>query len=128
MSRRHRVFLVVGIVSLIFALLPWLGFGPYAFVVPGTDIFPPRLDVLASDPGEFVRPVFSAIYTAMEFPLYLVALIPPLDDAVYFQGEGRAAVRPFMVFVFWFVVGVTFVWFAIRPLVLPRTYGRRTNR
>ncbi len=122
MIRRHLVFLVVGIMSLIFALLPWLGLGGYAFVVPGTDIVPPRLELLSRDSV----PMGHQVYSVMEFPLHLVALIPPLDDVVYFQGEGVVTVRPFMIFVFWALTGAIFVWIAVRPYVLPRSYGHLT--
>ena len=83
--------------------------------MPGTDIFPPRLELLSRDSV----PLGRQIYSVMEFPLHLVGGIPPLGDLVFFQGEGVVTVRPFMIFVFWFLMGATFIWIAIRPFVLP---------
>ena len=124
MIRRHRILLIVGITSLVFALLPWLGFGGYAFFVPGTGVELPRLDVLSE---EWI-PLARQLYSVMELPLYLLGEIPPLDDLVFFQGEGRVTVRPFMVFVFWLLVGSASIWIAIRPRILPHIYGHLINR
>jgi hypothetical protein len=56
----------------------------------------------------------SWLYDAASFPLHFVALIPPLDDIVFFAGEGPIAVRPFCVFLFWFLVGVCCLWLSYR--------------
>ena len=45
MTTRRRISLAAGIVSLVLAALPWLGFGAYAFAVPGGGLIP-RLSVV----------------------------------------------------------------------------------
>jgi hypothetical protein len=100
---RKRLALV-GCVAFGLSLLPWLGLGGYAFVVPGWGIVLPRLHLIHS----------TFLYDAISIPLQFIALIPPLDDIIYFSGEGRATVRPFVVFLFWFLVGLVCLWIALR--------------
>ena len=124
MTTRHRVLLPIGIVSLVFAALPWLGFGCCAFVVPGFDIKVPRLSVL----NETNIPCGQMIYGVAEMPLQILGLIPPFGDLVFYSGEGVVRVRPFMIFVFWLIAGMLAVWVAARPAVMPSVYGHlRSN-
>ncbi|WP_145290081.1 hypothetical protein [Rosistilla oblonga] len=119
MTTRHRVLLPIGIVSLVFAALPWLGFGCCAFVVPGFDIMVPRLSVL----NETHIPCGQIIYGVAEMPLQILGLIPPIGDLVFYSGEGVVRVRPFMIFVFWLIAGMLAFWVAARPAVMPSVYG-----
>lgn len=64
----------------------------------------PRLDLIHS----------SSLYEIVAVPLHLLALVPPLDAFIYFTGEGVATVRPFAVWLFWFLVGSACVWLACR--------------
>ena len=112
MTVLHRISLAVGIVSLVLATLPWLGFGAYAFAVPGGGLVP-RLSVV----NETDIPCGRLLYGVMETPLQLLGTIPPIGDFVFFAGEGIVTVRPFMVFVFWLIVGILMTWIAVRPLV-----------
>ena len=118
MTTRHRISLAAGIVSLVLAALPWLGCGAYAFAVPGGGLIP-RLSVV----NETDIPGGRLLYGAMEAPLRLLGSIPPFGDLVFFAGEGFT-VRPFMIFVFWLIVGIVLTWIAVRPFVMPGTYGQ----
>lgn len=76
--------------------------GSYAFVIPGTDIFLPRLNLIS----KWTLPFGRQLYFVMEFPLQLLGLIPFVHQIIFFSGEGVLTVRPFMIFVFWFLAGV----------------------
>lgn len=111
MTARHRISLAMGVMSFVFAALPWLGFGAYAFAVPGGGLVP-RLSVVNETDFYGGR----LLYHAIESPLHLVGFIPPLGDLVFFAGEGVVTVRPFMVFVFWLIVGIGLTWIAVRSV------------
>ena len=119
MTTRHRILLATGFVSLVFAALPWLGFGCCDFAAPGIDMLVPRLSIL----NETTVPFGRLLYGVMETPLQMLGLIPPIGDVVFYSGEGVVRVRPFMIFVFWLIVGMLAVWVAIRPTVMPSYYG-----
>lgn len=77
--------------------------GGYAFFIPNTDIELPRLDLISrhSFPGA------NLLYLFLAAPLHVLGYtVPGVADWVFFGGEGIVTVRPFMIFVFWFVVGV----------------------
>ncbi len=116
---RHRILLTTGIVSLIFAALPWVGFGCCAFSIPGINARVPRLSLMS----EGSIPCGRQLYGVMEMPLWHLGRIPPLGDLVFFSGEGVVRIRPFMVFVFWLIVGILTTWIAVRPTIMPRIYG-----
>src|SRR5262249_46656121 len=92
----RRFFKLVGVLSFAVSALPWIGLGVFAFVIPGWDIVVPRLELFHSD----------MLYELLAFPLDIIALIPPFDEFVYFEGEGPARVRPFVVFLFYFLIGM----------------------
>ena len=119
MTVRHRILLAIGFLSLVFAALPWLGFGCCAFAVPGIDMLVPRLSILNETNVPFGR----LLYGVMEAPLQILGLIPPIDGLVFYSGEGVVRVRPFMIFVFWLIAGMLAVWLAIRPAVMSGYYG-----
>jgi hypothetical protein len=96
MNKLRKTLVLIGVFSLSIAATPWFGLGGYAFNIPGWGTQLPRLNVLDS----------RVLYDLVCFPLHFVALIPPMDDVVYFQGEGVVPVRPFMVFLFWLLVGI----------------------
>jgi hypothetical protein len=109
----RRIGKILGITSLVMALLPWLGLGGYTFAVPGTGIIVPRLNLINDyifDSG--------IVWDIVAFPLHIVSWVWP--DHVLFSGEGVATVRPFVVFEFYLLVGVTSLW-----LSLHRYGGRR---
>jgi len=118
MLTRHRILLGIGIASLVLAVLPWLGFGRFAFAMPGVGLVP-RLSFVNETDITGGR----LLYAMMEMPLLFLCIIPSVPDLVLFAGEGVQPVRPFMVFVFWLVVGIVMVWIAVRPLVMPAAYG-----
>lgn len=95
----------VGIASICISILPWLGLGPFAFVIPGWGIRLPRIDLIDDTYN---------LYELVGMPLRFVAMIPPLDDFVYFAGEGVVRIRPFVVFLFYFLVGTFLIWLSVR--------------
>lgn len=109
MSRLRRTLMYIGITSLVFALLPWLGLGSYSFSVPGYDFEFPRLELFHN---EF-------LWELLSLPLRCVALIAPLRPLVFFQGEGVITVRPLVVSLFWFLVGILLLWVSLRTLPRP---------
>tara|TARA_A100001391_G_scaffold196796_1_gene175972 strand:- start:93 stop:488 length:396 start_codon:yes stop_codon:yes gene_type:complete len=119
MTTGHRILLAIGLVSLVFAALPWLGFGCCAFAVPGIDMLVPRLSIL----NETRFPCGRLLYDLIEAPLQILGLISPIGDLVFYSGEGIVRVRPFMIFVFWLLAGMLAVWVAVRPTVMPGVYG-----
>src|SRR5262245_16624737 len=104
MTRWRRILFTAGLASLGISLLPWLGLGGDRFVVPGWNLHVPRFNLFDSD----------LLYDVVSFPLHLLAEIRPLDDFIYFQGEGRATVRPFVVFLFWLLLAILFLWLSLR--------------
>ncbi|QDT39496.1 hypothetical protein Pan189_39040 [Stratiformator vulcanicus] len=120
---RCKIFLTIGIISLLLSSLPWLGYGRGAFVVPGWDIHLPTLSLTR----EHMVPFGEVLTAILELPLTLLSIIRPLDYFIYFQGEGVRTARPFTIFLFWHLCGVTFVWLSVRPLVFPAIYGHREN-
>lgn len=105
-QRWSRFYLVAGVGCLIFSSLPWLGFGSYAFCLPYTDIFLPRLHLISRDsfPGA------DLLYSFLAAPLHLLGdTVPGVGYWVFFRGEGIVTARPFMIFVFWFLVGLFLV-------------------
>ena len=123
MTMLQRIMLGLGGIALVFALLPWLGFGGYAFVIPGTGIHPPRLSVL----NESTLPFGASLYRLMEAPLHLAGCLPFIDDIVFFTGEGVVTVHPFMIFVFWVITSIALTWVAVRPVLITTVYGRRNR-
>ena len=100
-----------GVMCLFLSGLPWLGFGKgYAFSIPIAECIVPRLDLFCWHPGLLER----TLYAMMEFPLHILGLCPPLSFLVFFNGEGPASVRPFMVFVFWLMLGTALIWRSTR--------------
>ena len=112
-TRRFRIFVFgLSAVAGIFALMPWLGVGPYAFTVPGWNIMVPRLDIV---PYSISKPLFNVI----SLPLFIIGEIPYLDRFVFFSGEGNVAARPFVAFIFWFLTSLVCYRFASHYIYTP---------
>lgn len=104
-TRVRQSLLALGATSSILGILPWLGLGDFNFAVPGWEVRPPRLDLLRS---HFL------LYDVLCIPLELLACIPPLDDFIHFQSEGRSTVRPFAFSVIYLLIGGVNIWMACR--------------
>ena len=105
----RRVGVIVGIAALTVSALPWLGLGGNSFVIPGWNILLPRIRLIENQ----------WLYEAATFPLHVMALIPPLDAFIYFSGEGLRAIRPFVVFLAWFLFGACCLWLGLRKKRTP---------
>lgn len=84
--------------------------GSYSFIIPGTDVILPRFELIS----EFSNPLGPQIYSLMELPLQLLAIIPWFDDVIFFQSEGVVTVRLFMIFLFWFLFSLLLFWIRFR--------------
>lgn len=101
MRRLKPILRYLGLVSLSISALPWLGLGGgFSFAIPGYDIVPPRLHLLDR---------YQELYDFLAVPLHGIAVIPPLDLAVFFISS-RGIVRPFNVFLFWSFLGNWCLW------------------
>ena len=116
MPRWRGWLLAAGVSSLLISALPWLGLGAYSFTVTGWEIELPRFSVIG----------MHDFYELVAEPLHYVALIHPLEHVVYFCGEGRLVVRPFVVFLFYFLLGNGLVWVAVRRSARWPAYSLRT--
>ncbi len=91
------------VVTSIFAILPWCDVGDGVLIaIQGTQRLP-------TIPISYqFRNVLKPIYDVSVLPLEISAFFigGSLADVVYFSGEGRQVVRPFVVFVFWASVGL----------------------
>jgi len=87
------LFVGIEIVAWLLALSPFVMCGP-GFVVTTTDIVLPQLCLFS---------VHNPVYEVATVPLEFLGLIYPM---VYFDGEGVARVRPFMILVFWGLMGL----------------------
>ncbi|MBM83978.1 MAG: hypothetical protein CMJ78_25765 [Planctomycetaceae bacterium] len=117
---RHAIFLVVGLVALLSSGLPWLGFGPHGFTLPGTSILLPTWNLTTRNPGP-IESWFRLYYYCLEKPVYLIGVWGQntfIENVVF-----RPGVIPFIAFVFWLLVGIAFLWISIRPVVFPNAYG-----
>jgi hypothetical protein len=109
-SVARRCLIVAGVVFLVLSTGPWIGVdGGYRFAIPGWDVDVPHLHAFGPDgaPG---------LYGALSLPLEWFGAIPVIREVVFFPSSGR--VRPFSVFVVWFLLGFTLTWFGVRRRVL----------
>jgi hypothetical protein len=90
MPTQHRILLMSGFVSLMLAVLPWLGFGCCNFAVAGIDFLVPQLALL----NESMLPFGRLLNPVMEIPLQLLGFNPPVGDLVFFQRRMRAPNSP----------------------------------
>jgi hypothetical protein len=101
---------MIGVGFLLISSLPWLGLASfYAFAIPGYEFTLPRLEWMDSE----------RLYKALCVPLDLVAKIPPLRQVVYFTPRfprivGYPRVNPFVLFLFYFLLGAIAIWLALR--------------
>jgi hypothetical protein len=109
-QREPPCSVTIGIACLLISSLPWLGLAQvYYLILPGYDVRLPRLEVIDSD----------TLYKALCVPLDQLARIPPFDEIVFIPRGGPRIVGyprvyPFMLFLFYFLVGVIGVWLALR--------------
>lgn len=110
LSKFERSLAVGGLIALGFSALPWLGAGHGTFIETYGHHLLPRLKILP--------PNGLGLYDLAAIPLHLLAIVPGFEYAIYFSGEGRAVVRPFMFFLFWGFIGLAFIWAGIRRKLL----------
>jgi len=97
-----RVRIVLLIVALSFALLPWFGIPGYSFATIGPN---PRLLPYIDLPEALVSPL-SAVYWLAAAPPHLAGDFSHEFAELVFFPRGKTAVRPFVVFVLWLGIAI----------------------
>jgi hypothetical protein len=99
-----RAWLVVVILSSAFCVLPWLGLGGGSLIGPGR--VPSLLPTIELSPES--RSIVRPLYSLAELPLvFLGSVSDDLNSIIYFGGEGKSVVMPFVVFEFWLCIVLT---------------------
>jgi len=91
---KSKLFLWQGGVLVFLSSLPWLGLGRYTFSDISDNIWP-RLEIFHID----------FLYEFLSIPIRIIVELGLLDQLFLFN-DGRT-IKPFMVFIFYFVSGIT---------------------
>ncbi len=121
--RRGRKAIVACLVATsIFATIPWCDVGDGVFIaIQGTQRLPTI--PISNQLRNVLKPIYDVSALPLEIPAFFIG--GSLADVVYFSGEGRQVVRPFVVFVFWasisLMIAVAFMMAEVELLTSFRT-------